>query len=578
MACGDFPDKTTGETLLKDATTINEIVTSPDDLTNPASDGKQKTTLTGIDTLAEEQREQFEKTFSSQFSYKRIGNISGYVGDSLTDSEKLNSYQYPDDSGDWYGPIQSQSFPITIPSDPSSDNGWALVHGTGSQKTYTFVFEGDSITEGNTIGGYKYSDVFSNLSFAKGKGPTYNFAVGGSFVWDGSPSLNERYTSLVKPLRPNANGGTGGDVSYLFIMAGTNDLDTRYGNRNATEIIQDLTNYTQRAMNDGFTVVLQTILPRESNQNGWDVQTEQWRLDINANIRRRSIPSDIVSDTESFVNDVTSGFMFGDGIHPSQAGADMIAIYLNSVMTADGSLEMGNVLSSRPLQGLFDSKDKTMVRVGSEYMKTSLGTTYNENKNGFFVMENLNPSKADSSLWMAELGVNGDYLRWLAPGDGLSGGNPVISFGRDGLRTWVEAGNVGQKTIIGTPSSDADSAPIYMVNLAATGVGTDESTWAWVAGASTDPRPSSLRLDAVSDDLTSRNLAIEFKRTGQDFTSMALSGTISTDGSTPSFPWHFGGVKANPNNNNAINVTEYVEVEIAGQTVRLAVINDPVPS
>ncbi|AUR88218.1 tail fiber protein [Vibrio phage 1.111.B._10N.286.45.E6] len=57
----------------------------------------------------------------------KVGNISDYVGQSLPEADKLNAYQYPGGSGDWYMPEQGQSFPITIPADPSSDNGWALV-------------------------------------------------------------------------------------------------------------------------------------------------------------------------------------------------------------------------------------------------------------------------------------------------------------------------------------------------------------------------------------------------------------------------------------------------------------------
>lgn len=137
--CSDFPTASTAKTFLLDATTEHERVTLEQDRTPPASDGKTKKTMWGIendatlqrediDQLAETQRENLESTFTAQFSYKRIGNISLYVGDSLPEVDKLNSYQYPDDSGDWYGPVQDQVFPITIPANPSGDNGWALVN------------------------------------------------------------------------------------------------------------------------------------------------------------------------------------------------------------------------------------------------------------------------------------------------------------------------------------------------------------------------------------------------------------------------------------------------------------------
>lgn len=117
---------------------IDEVVNLQSSKSSPTRTGKSLDTFfgisalaseqrDGIEDLAEEQREQFDETFTSQFAYKFIGNISEYVGDTLSESEKLNAYQYPDNSNQWFGPIQSQAFPITIPSDPSVDDGWALV-------------------------------------------------------------------------------------------------------------------------------------------------------------------------------------------------------------------------------------------------------------------------------------------------------------------------------------------------------------------------------------------------------------------------------------------------------------------
>ncbi|AUR97584.1 coil containing protein [Vibrio phage 1.242.O._10N.261.54.B2] len=152
MSCSDFPTIQTAKTFKLDAETQNEVVTSDNDRTSEASDGKTKKTLWGIendatlqreniDQLAEAQLQNIETTFTAQFAYKRIGNISLYVGDSLTETDKLNSYQYPDDSDEWYGPVQDQVFPITIPADPSSDNGWALVNALtpGSLQLYTDI-------------------------------------------------------------------------------------------------------------------------------------------------------------------------------------------------------------------------------------------------------------------------------------------------------------------------------------------------------------------------------------------------------------------------------------------------------
>lgn len=94
MACGDFPDKTTGETLLKDATTINEIVTSPDDLTNPASDEKQKETLVGL---------------SKKFGVVIVGDyVDGTVLTNIYDGASLTS------NGTYWAPVNYSDLPITI--------------------------------------------------------------------------------------------------------------------------------------------------------------------------------------------------------------------------------------------------------------------------------------------------------------------------------------------------------------------------------------------------------------------------------------------------------------------------------
>ena len=56
-----------------------------------------------------------------------VGNISAYVGDSLQEQHKDNVYEYPDNSGYWYGVALGSTFPIVIPADPSNDAGWVSV-------------------------------------------------------------------------------------------------------------------------------------------------------------------------------------------------------------------------------------------------------------------------------------------------------------------------------------------------------------------------------------------------------------------------------------------------------------------
>ena len=148
-SCSDYPTASDAKRFKKNADSTNEFVTSPSD-TFTDQDGGVHNTIEGISTLAENQRDNFEVTFGSQFNYKRIGNISDYAGQSLPEAGKLNSYQYPDDSGDWYAPEQGQVFPITIPSDPTvSVSDWFLL---SSSETYRGLWPdtGGSANKGET--------------------------------------------------------------------------------------------------------------------------------------------------------------------------------------------------------------------------------------------------------------------------------------------------------------------------------------------------------------------------------------------------------------------------------------------
>ncbi|AUR95229.1 tail fiber protein [Vibrio phage 1.204.O._10N.222.46.F12] len=110
---------------------FTEISDSPED-TAESPRGVEQVTITGLASLAEDQRDEFETTFNAQFVYKRIGNLSDYSGMTLTEEDKLNSYQYPDDSGNWYAPLQGQAFPYVLPIDPTvSDSGMVLTSTVG---------------------------------------------------------------------------------------------------------------------------------------------------------------------------------------------------------------------------------------------------------------------------------------------------------------------------------------------------------------------------------------------------------------------------------------------------------------
>lgn len=76
------------------------------------------------------QTAQFDATVTAQYIYARVDDWSAIVGQSVPEADKLNSWWFVSPvsmSGGWYGPKQSQTFPIIAPVNPAVDDEWALV-------------------------------------------------------------------------------------------------------------------------------------------------------------------------------------------------------------------------------------------------------------------------------------------------------------------------------------------------------------------------------------------------------------------------------------------------------------------
>ncbi len=153
----------------------------------------------------------------------RVGNISDYVGDTLPEADKLNSYQFPNGSGYWYGPIQSQTFPITIPADPSVVNGWALVNASSQ----SWVIERDSLVAGGGINehtlniGAQSTVILPNKSIITVQTGNGDSGVELLYLWGPSDTGdNWRDGSTITDISPN--GFAGYDVTtsigvYTFL-------------------------------------------------------------------------------------------------------------------------------------------------------------------------------------------------------------------------------------------------------------------------------------------------------------------------------------------------------------------------
>ncbi|SDU31864.1 Lysophospholipase L1 [Verrucomicrobium sp. GAS474] len=199
-----------------------------------------------------------------------------------------------------------------------------------------FIFEGDSITAG-AFATHPFSYYFASMSFASGRGTIINDAVSGSTISPGSGSGNnvsDRYNSNVKPYRPSASGGSGGATAYLFLMIGTNDIGN-LGNT-GSQVITALGTYCAQARSDGFTLVLSTITPRTSAY-GWTATMEGYRQQVNSAIRNGTIPCDILIDYAAALSNPADTGLYYDGLHPLDAGQQVLARYLNGVMAGKGA-------------------------------------------------------------------------------------------------------------------------------------------------------------------------------------------------------------------------------------------------
>ncbi|AUR90610.1 pectin lyase fold protein [Vibrio phage 1.148.O._10N.286.54.A10] len=129
--CSSYPTKSTAETFKLDAETVNEVVTSSDDRTQPASDGLTKKTLTGIENDASTQLADIQQRADEQYSDISNQYVLRNKGDYATDPLLEFYYEFTDFNGLIYFPIVSpyQVDSATYP-DPSNDPNLRLGQAT----------------------------------------------------------------------------------------------------------------------------------------------------------------------------------------------------------------------------------------------------------------------------------------------------------------------------------------------------------------------------------------------------------------------------------------------------------------
>ncbi|CAM0106557.1 hypothetical protein VPH209E381_0063 [Vibrio phage 209E38-1] len=99
--------------------------------------------------------------------YQGVGNISDFAGQQLQEDDKTNAYQYPDNSRQFYAPDKSQTFPITIPADPTvAGSNWFLLSPSGVYRGL-WPDTGGSANKGDTyqtqVGGVGTGQYFTAL-------------------------------------------------------------------------------------------------------------------------------------------------------------------------------------------------------------------------------------------------------------------------------------------------------------------------------------------------------------------------------------------------------------------------------
>ena len=107
MSCDNYPNAQDAQTFKQDMTTQNEIITSTEDLTNPASDGERKLTHTaiarasrGVDIGNYEQNTKIER-FNEYVVYQRSTNPTLWGAKTTTALPyTVDSVTYPNPADD----------------------------------------------------------------------------------------------------------------------------------------------------------------------------------------------------------------------------------------------------------------------------------------------------------------------------------------------------------------------------------------------------------------------------------------------------------------------------------------------
>lgn len=194
---------------------------------------------------------------------------------------------------------------------------------------FNLILEGDSIFQGVTAGGATAGNYLQDRlplkSFFSGRATIVDVATDGDTI----SSVVSNYASQVYPYRPSNQSGK---RAILCLLIGTNDSTT---DATIATNVTTLLSYVSTAKTDGFEVWVCTLLPRNTGgtPNQWD--------GFNRRLRSSNIPDKII-DLNAAFRDAADTALFGDNLHPTNLGYDILADLINAAAWSDDKASRGN--------------------------------------------------------------------------------------------------------------------------------------------------------------------------------------------------------------------------------------------
>lgn len=213
------------------------------------------------------------------------------------------------------------------------------------------VFDGDSITAGQSANTVPYPTYFSTLTAVRNK----NLGVGGQTM----STMNTNYAANVAPLFATGLRDT------LSILAGTNDIPAGATDLTLRATIQS---YCGKARTTGFRVYVGTIISR--NDAGWNATLEGYRVAYNTWLKANyaSFCDGVIDfDATPQSTDPSNTTWFQDGLHPTNALAELFAGAVRSRLSVP--------LSSFAFNPTVPTGSATFSNSNKVFLTTALNTT-----------------------------------------------------------------------------------------------------------------------------------------------------------------------------------------------------------